>query len=76
MDNITGALEAAEKARKLRPDWDEPYAHLGNIYRERGIRHTAMAMYDSALRRRAELRWERGRAESPSRRCHMAAAPA
>jgi len=48
-DNITGALEAAEKARGLRPDWDEPYVHLGNIYEERGERSKALAMFDTAL---------------------------
>ena len=48
-DNIMGALEAAGKARELRPDWDEPYIHLGNIYKQRGERDIALAMYDTAL---------------------------
>jgi len=48
-DNITGAREAAEKARQLRPDWDEPYVHLGNIYKQRGERSKALAMFDTAL---------------------------
>jgi len=48
-DNITGAREAAEKARDLRPDWDEPYVHLGNIYKQRGERSKALAMFDTAL---------------------------
>jgi|GEM_PF-133211 len=48
-DNITGALEAAKKARDLRPDWDEPFIHLANIYKDRGVRFKAMALYDTAL---------------------------
>ncbi len=48
-DNITGAREAAEKARDLRPDWDEPYVHLGNIFFKRGERNQALAMFDTAL---------------------------
>jgi len=48
-DNITGACEAAEKAKDLRPDWDEPYVHLGYIYKERGERSKALAMFDTAL---------------------------
>jgi len=48
-DNITGAREAAERARDLRPDWDEPYVHLGNIYKKRGERSQALAMFDTAL---------------------------
>jgi len=48
-DNITGAFESAEKAKKLRPDWDEPCVHLGNIYKERGERSKALAMFDTAL---------------------------
>jgi len=48
-DNITGAFEAAERARALRPDWDEPYVHLGNIYQKRGERSKALAMFDTAL---------------------------
>ncbi|TFH55498.1 MAG: hypothetical protein E4G91_10415, partial [Candidatus Zixiibacteriota bacterium] len=54
-DNISGALEAAERARNLRPDWDEPYIHLANIYKQRGIRSTAMALYDTALSLRASV---------------------
>jgi non-specific serine/threonine protein kinase len=48
-DNITGAFEAAEKAKKLRPNYDEPYVHLGNIYKQRGERSKALAMFDTAL---------------------------
>ncbi len=48
-DNITGAREAAEKARDLQPDWDEPYVHLGDIYKQRGERTKALSMFDTAL---------------------------
>lgn len=48
-DNITGAFKAAEKARDLQPEWDEPYIHLGNIYKQRGERSKALAMFDTAL---------------------------
>jgi len=54
-DNWLGALEAAEKARKTRPDWDEPYVHLGNIYKQRGKRSQALAMFDTALSIRASV---------------------
>ncbi|MCK4784521.1 MAG: tetratricopeptide repeat protein, partial [Desulfobacteraceae bacterium] len=54
-DNITGALKAAEKAKELRPDWDEPYVHLGNIRQERGERSKALAMFDTALTLRASV---------------------
>jgi len=55
VENITGALKAAEKARQLRPNWDEPYIHLANIYKDKGIRNTAMALYDTALSLRASV---------------------
>jgi len=48
-DNITGALQSAEKARELRPDWDEPYIHLGDIFRLRGEFGSALALYDTAV---------------------------
>jgi len=48
-DNITGARKAAEKARDLQPDWDEPYVHLGDIFLKRGERSQALAMFDTAL---------------------------
>jgi tetratricopeptide (TPR) repeat protein/TolB-like protein len=48
-DNITGAFEAAERARNLRSDWDEPYVHLADVYKNRGLRDTALALYDTAL---------------------------
>ncbi|HUV29534.1 MAG TPA: protein kinase [Acidobacteriota bacterium] len=48
-DNITGAIEASERARDLRPDWDEPYVHLGDIYYQQGRLRAAGSMYDTAL---------------------------
>jgi len=48
-DNMTDALEAAEKARELEPDYDEPYITLGNIYKQRGERTKALALFDTAL---------------------------
>jgi non-specific serine/threonine protein kinase len=48
-ENLLGALEAAEKAWKLRPDWDEPYVRLGEIYQVRGERRDALEMYEQAL---------------------------
>ncbi|MCK4723958.1 MAG: tetratricopeptide repeat protein, partial [Dehalococcoidia bacterium] len=54
-DNMTGAREAAEKAKDLRPDWDEPYVHLGNIYRQRGERSKALVMFDTALSMRPSV---------------------
>ncbi|MDI6766672.1 MAG: protein kinase [Bacteroidota bacterium] len=54
-DNITGAIEAAEKARELRPDWDEPYIHLGDIYKQRGERSKALALFNTALNLRPSV---------------------
>ncbi|HUV65633.1 MAG TPA: protein kinase [Sedimentisphaerales bacterium] len=48
-DNLTKAGEAAEKTRELRPDWDEPFIHLGDIFRSRGLRDTAILLYNRAI---------------------------
>ncbi|UCG53020.1 MAG: tetratricopeptide repeat protein, partial [Candidatus Latescibacterota bacterium] len=36
-------------ARDIRPDWDEPYLRLGEIYQYRGERSVAVQMFDKAL---------------------------
>jgi non-specific serine/threonine protein kinase len=48
-ENHLGALQAAEKAKELRPDWDEPYLRLGEIYQRRGEGSLALEMFDKAL---------------------------
>lgn len=48
-DNLTAALEAAEKAQNLRSEWDEPYLRLGQIYIERGELRKALEQYERAL---------------------------
>lgn len=48
-ENYLGALEAAEKAKNLCPDMDEPYVRLGEIYYKRGERSKALAMYNKAM---------------------------
>ncbi len=54
-DNLAGAVEAAERARDLNPGWDEPYIHLGDIYRYRGLRDTALTLYDKAVELRRSV---------------------
>jgi len=48
-ENYLGALESAEKAKQLEPNWDEPYVHLGKIYQEQGERKQALEMFENAL---------------------------
>jgi tetratricopeptide (TPR) repeat protein len=48
-EHITGAFEAADKARELSPDWDEPYVILGEILHTRGERQRALEMFGQAL---------------------------
>ncbi|MGB7062921.1 MAG: protein kinase [Candidatus Zixiibacteriota bacterium] len=75
-DNTTGAHKAAEKARDLRPDWDEPYVHLGNIYKERGERSKALAMFDTALSLRQSVDALCGKGNIFQTRGHMDSARA
>jgi non-specific serine/threonine protein kinase len=55
-ENLLAALEAAEKARSLSPEWDEPYVQLGDINRERGEASLALEMYQQALAIRPSVR--------------------
>ena len=55
-EHLLAALEAAKKARDLRPDWDEPYVQLGDIYKERGEARLALKMYEHALTIRPSVR--------------------
>jgi non-specific serine/threonine protein kinase len=48
-EHLLAALEAAKKASTIRPDWDEPYVQLGEIYKERGEARLALEMYEQAL---------------------------
>jgi tetratricopeptide (TPR) repeat protein/TolB-like protein len=48
-ENLLAALEAARKARDLRPDWDEPHVQLGVIYQKRGEARLALEMFEQAL---------------------------
>ncbi len=48
-ENYLGALKAAEMAKNLRPDLDEPYLRLGDIYYKRGEISKALEMYNKAL---------------------------
>lgn len=72
-DNLLEALQAADKARALSPDWDEPYVQLGEIYQERGEAGLALEMYERALATRPSARalcgrgdvlYERGQVDS------------
>jgi tetratricopeptide (TPR) repeat protein len=42
-------LDAAQKARDLRPEWDEPYLRLGEVYQRRGEGSLAIEMFEKAL---------------------------
>jgi tetratricopeptide (TPR) repeat protein len=55
-EHLLAALEAAKKARDLRPDWDEPYVQLGVIYKARGEASVALKMYERALAIRPSVR--------------------
>jgi len=72
-ENYLGALEAAEKAKNLRPDMDEPYVRLGEIYYRRGERSKALDMFNKALSirpsvdalcNRANVYWVQGKLDS------------
>ena len=62
-ENYMGALEAARKARGLRPDWDEPYLRLGEIHQLRGERSLALDLYDKALEIRPSVEGLCGKGE-------------
>jgi tetratricopeptide (TPR) repeat protein/tRNA A-37 threonylcarbamoyl transferase component Bud32 len=47
--DVAGAFEAADKARELHPDWDDPYLILGEIHQKRGERDKALEMFGRAL---------------------------
>jgi tetratricopeptide (TPR) repeat protein/tRNA A-37 threonylcarbamoyl transferase component Bud32 len=80
-ENLLAALEAAEKARDLRQDWDEPYVQLGVIYKERGEARLALRMYEQALKIRpsvaawcgkGEILFARGEVDSAMTAFHAA----
>jgi tetratricopeptide (TPR) repeat protein len=63
-ENYLGALVAAQKARDLRPEWDEPYLRLGEIYQYRGERKLALEMFNNALEIRPSVEGWCGRGKS------------
>jgi tetratricopeptide (TPR) repeat protein len=61
--NYKAALAAAKKARDIRPDWDEPYLRLGEIYQKRGEGSLAFQMFEKAQSMRPSVNALVGRGE-------------
>jgi tetratricopeptide (TPR) repeat protein len=72
--SYSAALEAAERAQQLQPDWDEPYLCLGRVYDNRGESKKALEMFERALAIRRSVEGLCGKGQMLQRRGDIAEA--